>query len=77
MERSVKDIIISMYESNCFVKFDVKSGRYSFHEMLRILLSQEFAASDIDDKEIYERQGDWHLATGKPHRGYRGVQQMR
>lgn len=31
MERSVKDIIVSMYESNCFVKFDVKSGRYSFH----------------------------------------------
>lgn len=64
MERGVKDIIVSMYESNCFVKFDVKSGRYSFHEMLRRLLSEEFAASDIDDREIYERQGDWLLATG-------------
>ena len=64
MKREVKDLIVSMYESNCFVKFDAKAGVYSFHEMLRILLSEEFAKSEIDDREIFERQGDWCLAAG-------------
>ncbi len=63
-KREVKPIIVSMYESNCFVKFDDKSGLYSFHEMLRILLKEEFQKSGIDDREIFERQGNWCLAAG-------------
>ncbi len=64
MRREVKDIITSMYESNCFVKYDPKAGVYSFHEMLRNLLREEFEKSEIDDSEIFERQGDWCLAAG-------------
>lgn len=63
-KREVRDIIVSMHESNCFVKYDDKVGLYSFHEMLRILLAEEFEKSEIDDGEIFERQGDWCLAAG-------------
>ena len=62
--REVKDIIVSMYENNCFVKYDSKAGLYSFHEMLRSLLAEEFEKSEIDENEIFERQGDWCLAAG-------------
>ena len=64
MKWDVRDLIVSMYESNCFVKFDAKSKLYSFHEMLRLLLKEEFEKADIDEGDIFERQGDWCLAEG-------------
>lgn len=64
MKWEVHDLIVSMYESNCFVKFDAKSGLYSFHEMLRSLLREEAEKSGIDEGAVFERQGDWCLAEG-------------
>lgn len=64
MQREVRDIITSLYEINCFVKFDSKSGEYSFHELLRNFLNSEFEALKIDETSIFERQGDWCLAAG-------------
>lgn len=63
-DRNIRSIIKRMYESNCFTKYDEKSRNYSFHAILTEFLTQEFSKSNIDEKHIFELQGDWHLAVG-------------
>ena len=63
-KRAIRNIIIQLHESNCFIKFDQKAGIYSFHEMLRNLLLEEFEKEDVDEREIYIRQGEWCVASG-------------
>ncbi len=63
-KRAIRNVIIQLHESNCFIKFDQKTGVYSFHEMLRSLLLDEFEKENVDERDIYIRQGEWCVASG-------------
>ena len=62
-DRSIRDVIMNMYSSYCFTKYDDETGDYSFHSLLWSLLDKEFQTSGIDENEIYEKQGIWCMAA--------------
>lgn len=64
-DRSIRSTLRHLYDYNCFTKYDADAGTYSFHTVLKDFLSREFEKSDIDEKAIYELQGDWYLAVGE------------
>ena len=64
-DRSIRSTIKRFYEYNCFTKYDEEEGTYSFHAILTDFLSSIFDSSSLDENEIYELQGDWHLAVGE------------
>ena len=63
-DNSVRELVKWMYDAHCFTKYDAESGFYGFHTMLRLLLDEELAKSDISTDDIYERVGNYAQMTG-------------
>ncbi len=45
--------------NNCFVRYDNKNERYSIHAILKTMLLELFAVSDIEKAALFSRCGDW------------------
>lgn len=63
-DNSVRDLVKRIYDAHCFTKYDAESGFYGFHTMLRLMLDEELAKSDISTDDIYERIGNYAQMTG-------------
>lgn len=61
--KNIRNVLASMYKGYCFTKFDEESGSYSFHSILSNMLDMELKKSDIDENDIFEKQGLWCMAS--------------
>ena len=62
-DNRIRYVIQNMYSSYCFTKYDEETGTYSFHSLLKAVLDEEFGKSDIDENEIFKKQGVWCMAS--------------
>ena len=53
------ELIHKIAANNCFVRYDNKNGTYSIHTILKAMLMDLFAISDIDKISLFSRYGDW------------------
>lgn len=61
--RDIRNVISNMYRNYCLTKYDDETGDYSFHSLLWSLLDKEFRKSEIDENDIYQKQGLWCMAV--------------
>ena len=62
-DRHIRYTIQNMRSSYCFTKYDEETGTYSFHSLLKEVLDEEFEKSDIDENDIFQKQGIWCMAS--------------
>ncbi len=57
--RKAGKLIREIADNNCFLRYDSKNRVYYIHAILKAMLRELFAVSDIDKGTLFSRCGDW------------------
>lgn len=63
-KRSVNDLIKEMLMKNCFIHLIPQSKEYQFHKLFKHTLLEELRKSDLQEKDIFNRCGQWYQSKG-------------
>ena len=63
-DRSVCEVVKEMMMKNCFINLIPQTKEYQFHTLFKYTLLEELRKSDIEEKEILNRCGQWYKMQG-------------
>lgn len=63
-------VIMQVIENYGFLHYDIGSGKYQMHTLLRAVAAQELEQSSINKVELYNRAGEWSLSKGEITQGF-------